>query len=194
MKRAKLALIGLTSLAVMAGSLAVAAPTYASVSHSTVANKKYCNQIKNPIARKRCKGIKPKAILAQALNNARAAAAAYAACQPKSSAHCQALLQQAKAAIAQYESLARQFSQPAVTVPITGAGGTAPVAGVAGSVAGIANAAGASQSAGGSQSVAALPATGGGAGMSGSGTPALPVLLVLALVAGALTVRRSISR
>lgn len=173
----------------MAGSLAVAAPTYASTSHSTVAKKKYCNQIKNPIARKRCRGVKPKAILAQALQNAQAAAAAYNACQPKSSAHCQALLQQAKAAIAQYQSLVRQFGGPATYIPLTGAGGTAPVAGVQGSVVGIPGAAGAS-----SQSVSALPATGGAAGMSGSGMPAVPVLLVLALVAGALTVRRGLRR
>jgi hypothetical protein len=190
MKRAKLALIGVTSLVVMAGSLAVAAPTYASPAHATVAKKKYCNQIKNPIARQRCKGVKPNAILAQAVKNAQALAAAYAACQPKSSAHCQALLQQAKAAIAQEQAIARQFGLPAANVPITGAGGTAPVAGVAGSVVGIPSAAGASQS------VSALPATGGAAEMSGgaSGLPALPVLLVLALVAGALTVRRGLSR
>ncbi len=160
-------------LAVLLAIGAQAAPVSA---HSPLAyNQKYCTAHPNAAG---CSATNISAFTAAAAKAA-AAAAASRACTPVGSAHCQALLQAAKNAVAIAAALAKKAGVP-YAVPLLGGGGTY-LAGTAGSQAvlsGVTVGSKAQTTAANSTNI--LPRTGGGSPVSPLGGFGLLLASILA--------------
>ncbi len=123
------------------------------------------------------------------------------ACQPQSSATCQALIQAANQAAANATQLARAAGITPPTFPSTGGGGTAPGAGTAASIGGVASSqglpyaiSGGTGAVNGSTGVHSLPSTGGGVPSSPNNPWLALILAAMALMAGGVAVRANSRR
>ncbi len=123
------------------------------------------------------------------------------ACQPASSATCQALIQAANQAAANATQLANAAGITPPVFPSTGGGGTAPGAGTAASIGGVANShglpyaiSGGAGAVNGSTGVHSLPSTGGGVPSSPNNPWLALILAAMALMAGGVAVRANSRR
>ncbi len=118
------------------------------------------------------------------------------ACQPASSATCQALIQAANQAAANATQLANAAGITPPVFPSTGGGGTAPGAGTAASIGGVVSSqgvpyavSGATGAVNGSTGVHSLPSTGGGVPSSPNSPWLALILAAMALMIGGVTIR-----
>lgn len=123
------------------------------------------------------------------------------ACQPQSSAACQALIQAANQAAANATQLANAAGITPPVFPSTGGGGTAPGAGTAASIGGVASSqglpyaiSGGAGAVNGSTGVHSLPSTGGGVPSSPNNPWLALILAAMALMAGGVAVRANSRR
>lgn len=123
------------------------------------------------------------------------------ACQPASSATCQALIQAANQAAANATQLANAAGITPPVFPSTGGGGTAPGAGTAASIGGVVSnhglpyaVSGTTGAVNGSTGVHSLPSTGGGVPSSPNSPWLALILAAMALMIGGVTIRANSRR